>query len=106
LLITFKFSALLADNFQKSFSDLETGLQDAFGRYGITEQDWDGFRKQSPLMLRGAPYADMTQEGGVKFHQMVLSETDFAVPKGSCCNHHGNVTRHCIWHGYPNSHAT
>ena len=75
-----EFSALLADNFQKSFADLETGLQDAFGRYGITEQDWDGFRKQSPLMLRGAPYADMTQEGGVKFHQMVLSETDFAVP--------------------------
>ena len=75
-----EFSALLADNFQKSFSDLETGLQDAFGRYGITEQEWDGFRKQSPLMLRGAPYADMTQEGGVKFHQMVLSETDFAVP--------------------------
>lgn len=75
-----EFSALLADNFQKSFADLETGLQDAFARYGITEQDWDGFRKQPPLMLRGAPYADMTQEGGVKFHQMVLSETDFAVP--------------------------
>ena len=75
-----EFSALLADNFQKSFSDLETGLLDAFGRYGITEQDWDVFRKQPPLMLRGAPYADMTQEGGVKFHQMVLSETDFAVP--------------------------
>lgn len=75
-----EFSALLADNFQKSFAGLETGLQDAFGRYGITEQDWDGFRNQPPLMLRGAPYADMTQEGGVKFHQMVLSETDFAVP--------------------------
>jgi len=75
-----EFSALLADNFQKSFANLETGLQDAFARYGITEQDWDGFRKQPPLMLRGAPYADMTQEGGVKFHQMVLSETDFAVP--------------------------
>lgn len=75
-----EFSALLADNFQKSFADLETGLLDAFGRYGITEQDWDAFRKQPPLMLRGAPYADMTQEGGVKFHQMVLSETDFAVP--------------------------
>ena len=75
-----EFSALLADNFQKSFADLETGLIDAFGRYGITEQDWDMFRKQPPLMLRGAPYADMTQEGGVKFHQMVLSETDFAVP--------------------------
>ena len=71
---------MVADNFQKSFADLETGLLDAVGRYGITEQDWDGFRKQSPLMLRGAPYADMTQEGGVKFHQMVLSETDFAVP--------------------------
>jgi len=75
-----EFSALLADNFQKSFANLETGIQDAFGRYGITEQDWDVFRKQPPLMLRGAPYADMTQEGGVKFHQMVLSETDFAVP--------------------------
>lgn len=75
-----EFSALLADNFQKSFSDLDAGLLDSFGRYGITEQDWNVFRKQPPLMLRGAPYADMTQDGGVKFHQMVLSETDFAVP--------------------------
>jgi hypothetical protein len=75
-----EFSALLADNFKKSFANLEAGIQDAFGRYGITEQDWDVFRKQPPLMLRGAPYADMTQDGGVKFHQMVLSETDFAVP--------------------------
>ena len=96
-----EFSALLADNFQKVIcSILETGLQDAFGRYGITEQDWDGFRKQSPLMLRGAPYADMTQEGGVKFHQMVLSETDFrrthARCKGSRRNHYGNVTSHRI----------
>ena len=55
-------------------------MKRAFVSYGIEEQDWDLFRTQPPLDHKGAKFADMTQDGGKKFHQMVLSETDFAVP--------------------------
>jgi len=88
-----EFSALLADNFGKPLDALDGPLQRAFQRYGITEADWNSFRKQKPLVLRGElketksgwratgpVFADMTVDDGVKFHQMVMSETDFAVP--------------------------
>jgi hypothetical protein len=75
-----EYSALLADNFKNTFDDLAPELQQQMRGYGISVDDWDVFRSTPPLMLRGAPYADVTQEAGVKFHQMILSETDFAVP--------------------------
>ena len=75
-----EFGAVLADNFPKKYGELDKKLVRAFKRYGIAEQDWDSFRKSKPLEHKGAKYADMTQKGGVKFHQMVMSETDFAVP--------------------------
>jgi len=75
-----EFSALLADNFNTRFADLDPDLRRGFDRYGITEKDWDAFRSQEPLDFDGAKFADMTQDAGVKFHQMVLTETDYAVP--------------------------
>lgn len=75
-----EFSSMLADNFGKRFADLDDHLQRGFKAYGIDEADWDAFRKTETLDYKGAKFADMTQEGGVKFHQMVLSETDYAVP--------------------------
>ena len=75
-----EFSGFLADNFGKKLSELDQALQDGFKRYGISEADWDKFRKQKPLKHKGATFADMTQDAGEKFHQMVLSETDYAVP--------------------------
>lgn len=75
-----EFSGFLADNFSKPLSELDKALQDGFKRYGISEADWDKFRKQKPLKYKGATFADMTQDAGEKFHQMILSETDYAVP--------------------------
>lgn len=75
-----EFSGFLADNFGKPLSELDKALQDGFKRYGISEADWDKFRKQKPLKYKGATFADMTQDAGEKFHQMILSETDYAVP--------------------------
>lgn len=75
-----EFSSMLAENFGKSFSELDENLLRAFKTYGINEEDWNLFRKQKPLDHKGAKFADMTQDGGVKFHQMVMSETDYAVP--------------------------
>ena len=75
-----EFSGFLADNFSKPLSELDKALQDGFSRYGISEADWDKFRAQKPLDYKGAKFADMTKNGGEKFHQMILSETDYAVP--------------------------
>jgi hypothetical protein len=75
-----EFSAMLAENFNKSIDELDGNLKRAFRTYGIGEADWDEFRKTTPMNHEGAKFADMTQPGGKKFHQMVLSETDYAVP--------------------------
>lgn len=75
-----EFSSMLADNFGKSIDDLDAPLKRAFETYGIGKVDWDKFRSTKTLDHKGAKYADMMQDGGVKFHQMVMSETDFAVP--------------------------
>ena len=75
-----EYASLLADNFGKAIGELEPATQRAFESYGIDSSLWDTFRKTKPLDFEGAKFADMTQEGGKKFHMMVMSETDFAVP--------------------------
>lgn len=75
-----EFSSMLADNFGRSFDELDDSLKQAFDTYGIGREDWDTFRATEPVDFEGAKFADMTQPGGVKFHQMIMSETDFAVP--------------------------
>ena len=75
-----EYSSMLADNFGRAFGDLDWKTKRAFDEYNISSSDWDLFRGQTPLNHKGAKYADMTQPGGEKFHRMVLTETDFAVP--------------------------
>ena len=75
-----EFSSLFADNFGKAFDDLAPEMLKGFETYGIKAKDWDLFRGSKTLDHKGAKFADMTQEGGVKFHQMVMSETDYAIP--------------------------
>jgi len=77
---TMEMSALLAENFGKAYSELDTKLKRGFASYGIDEADWDVFRATPPQDLRGVKYADMLQEGSDKFHQMVMTEVDYAVP--------------------------
>jgi hypothetical protein len=77
---TMEFSSLLAENFGKTLDELSEPLKKQFDAYGITKADWDQFRKSKPLNHKGAKFADMTQDGGVKFHQMIMSERDYAVP--------------------------
>jgi hypothetical protein len=75
-----EFSSMLAENFGKTIDELDDEIKRAFNTYGIDEKDWDLFRSSKPLDYKGAKFADMLQPGGVKFHQMVMSETDYAVP--------------------------
>ncbi|MBQ0795757.1 hypothetical protein [Zhongshania sp.] len=75
-----EFSSLLAENFSRSHRELDAPIKKAFLEYGIRPADWDRFRISKPLSHNNSSYADFTQDGGEKFQQMVLSETDFAVP--------------------------
>ena len=75
-----EFSSMLANNFGKSLDELDVTAKRAFAAYAIDADDWDLFRAGKTLDHKGAKYADMMQPGGEKFHRMVLTETDFAVP--------------------------
>jgi len=77
---TMEFSASLADDFGKTIDELNDSRRRAFKTYGITEKDWNTFRKSQTIDYRGAKFADMMQPGGKKFHQMIMSEVDYAVP--------------------------
>lgn len=75
-----EYASMLSDNFSKSFNDLDETVKRAFDTYGISSGEWDTFRKSKTLKHDGAEFADLTQRGGEKFSQMILTETDFAVP--------------------------
>jgi hypothetical protein len=75
-----EFAGMLSDNFAKTFDELDPAIQSAFKNYQITKADWDNFRATKPLNLRGFKFADLTKDESMKFHSMILSETDYAVP--------------------------
>ena len=75
-----EYSALLAENFHQPFSELGERGKYIFDLYNISERDWDIFRATTPLEYEGVKFANMLEEGGVKFHRLVLSETDYAIP--------------------------
>lgn len=77
---TMEYSAALAENFGRSFDEVQEQFGRAFEAYGITREDWDVFRTTKPLEHKGAKYADMLGAGSEKFHQMIMSEVDYAIP--------------------------
>jgi len=77
---TMEFAASLANDFGKTFDELDDSRRRAFNTYGITREDWDAFRKTQPIDYKGAKFANMLETGGKKFHQMIMSEVDYATP--------------------------
>jgi hypothetical protein len=75
-----EFSGALADNFSKTFDELDDALKAAFQRNDILPEDWDVLRKTELFEHKGATFADFTLDETGKFHRMVLMETDLAVP--------------------------
>jgi len=73
-------SAYIAKNFGKSFDNLPSSLNQQFKNYGITADDWNAFRSTKTMDQDGVRFADFTKDKSMKFHAMVLTETDFAVP--------------------------
>lgn len=90
-----EFMGYLADNSSIVYKGLPKPLQKTFKRYGITENDWtvmrnaqltdvDGSRFLRPEDLANADQLGVTtserNELISKFMQMILTETDYAVP--------------------------
>lgn len=75
-----EFSGAIAREFNTAWGDLDSGFRAKFERNGITERDWDAFRKSDVVEVEGAVFADFTKDESMKFHSMVLQETDLAVP--------------------------
>jgi len=75
-----EYASSLADDFGKAFSELSENRIKRFEAIGITEADWDLFRAQTPLDFKGVKFANMLEDGGEKFHRLVMEETDYAVP--------------------------
>lgn len=75
-----EFSGAIAREFNTAWGDLDSGFRAMFERNGITESDWDAFRKTDVIEHEGAVFADFVADESMKFHTMVLQETDLAVP--------------------------
>ena len=86
-----EFMGTLADHAGKSMDQLDPALRRALGNYGITGELWDAARKAKFQEFDGARFmnpADMIgsadarlSEAGQRIHEMILTETDFAVPE-------------------------
>lgn len=88
-----EFSSFIADHTGKKLSDLSMELQRGFKRYGIDEADWDLMRSTELLDFKGVKFFSPTEimkrtdlnesqkiSLATKYKEMVLTETDFAVP--------------------------
>lgn len=83
-----------ADNAGKGFEELP--FKDMLKRHGITADDWDAFRKTTPMMHKGSAFlrpddvlarTDLSETDRLKladkFMEVVLEEREFAVPTAS-----------------------
>jgi len=88
-----EFSSFIADHTGKRFADLPPELQRGFETYGISSKEWDLLRSTELLDYKGVKFfspeevmkrtdLDNTQKINLstKYKEMVLTETDFAVP--------------------------
>lgn len=74
----------ITDNVGKAYGSLDPALRGMFGRYGIGSADWDAIRATPLRRDRGAewlmPSAVENERLGDRLYEMILSETDYAVP--------------------------
>lgn len=86
-----EFLGFIADQSGKEWKDLHPRIRGAMRRYGIGHEDWDAIRTTTPLEFNGAKFlrpedimrrTDIpnARQAAEKLHEMVLTETDFAVP--------------------------
>ncbi len=91
-----EFMGTLADRVGRSFEELDEPLRKAFQRYGITNEDWNLMRSTDLYEERGATFLrpdnliersdilpDRANNVANKFLEMIIEESNFAVPTAS-----------------------
>ena len=89
---TLEFSGMLADQLGTSWGNLSKKVQTSFGRYRITDKDWDLLRQTRGVIDEpepGVKFIDFinlmksddkaTRDAAMKFHGMILGEREYAV---------------------------
>lgn len=78
------FLSALTDYSVRSWDKLDPPFRDMFGRYGLGEPEWNKVRGTALEEERGAPWIMLKnvedEEVRRRLHEMILTETDFAVP--------------------------
>jgi len=75
-----EYSAALAKQSNNTWGELNPRFRKGLEDYNINQAEWDVFRKKAKLTHKGAKFADLSKDDSGKFLNMVLTETDFAVP--------------------------
>ena len=82
-----EYSAAVAQDIGKSFSELSKRRREAFKRVGINESMWDAMRTRGVTMRDGVPYMDINKIGkgigkeeATRFGALVNQEMSYAVP--------------------------
>ena len=105
-----EFLGFLADHAGKGFDELPKELRNGFQRYGINAGLWDVARKADLADLKGAKFMQpesiaaandpLAKEASQRLHEMILEETDFAVPTPDARTRTmatGNTQRGTFW---------
>lgn len=75
-----EYSAALAKQSNTAWGELPSRFRKGMEDYNISKADWDSFRSKRKLSHKGAEFVDLSKDESGKFVNMVLTETDFAVP--------------------------
>jgi hypothetical protein len=110
------FMGALADHSENKvgFDDLPRFLRRSMEDYGLATQDWDKLRAidvfhpqpDSAGILRPSDVADKNQKLGERYLEMILGQTERAVPTGTIRSKSlltGSVTRGTVWGEISNS---
>lgn len=86
-----EFMGLLAEQKARSFDHLIPALARGLKAYGVTPELWEAARKAEVLTFEGVDFMNPAQmilsedarraEAGRRLHEMILTETDFAIPE-------------------------
>ena len=80
--MTMELALMLHNNFGKKLSELDPVHQKMFASKGITEAEWDAFRKTKPIEIKGVKLANVMEDESMKFHAMITEEVERGVPLG------------------------
>lgn len=86
-----EYMATVVEQSGKTFDQLDPAFRRGLEVYGVTAEMWQAVRRSTPQDFKGARFLDpvdlvrsddpLTREAGQRIHELILEQTDFAVPE-------------------------